>query len=85
MHALSQWGLTPKIRRLVDGHVIHMALHRAKQVMVQMWYMDGLIYHKQEHPPGVWVILSHRSGNSEIISTSKSGVVRLHNNGMVVV
>jgi hypothetical protein len=84
MHCLSG-VLRQKFMCLVDGHVIHTALHRAKQVMVQMRYMNGLFNHKQERPPGVWVIVSHRSGNSAIFSTSESGVACLHDNGTVVV
>ena len=35
----------------VNGHDIHAALHRAKQVMVKMGNVDGLVYQQKERPP----------------------------------
>ena len=33
-----------KFRCLVNGHVIHAALHGAKQVVIKVWYVNGLVY-----------------------------------------
>ena len=44
-----------KLWCVINGHVIHAALHGAKQVVIKMRYVNGLVYQKQEHPPyQVW-------------------------------
>jgi hypothetical protein len=40
-----------KLWCVINGHVIHAALHGAKQVVIKMRYMNGLVYRKQERPP----------------------------------
>ncbi len=40
-----------KFRQVVNGHVIHMTLHRAKKVMVKVWDVDDLVDNLVEHHP----------------------------------
>ena len=67
-----------KFRQVVNGHVIHMTLHRAKKVMVKVWDVDGLVDNQVECPPGLWVIISNHTTHS-LISFTSEGLVIAHN------
>jgi hypothetical protein len=32
-----------------------------KQVMVKVWYVNGLVYDQMEYPPGLWNIIGHHA------------------------
>jgi hypothetical protein len=61
--------------QVVNGHVIHTTLHRAKKVMVKVWDVDGLVDNQVEHPPGLWVIISNHTTHSLISFTYKGLVI----------
>jgi hypothetical protein len=42
-----------KFWQVVNGHVIHTTLHRAKKVMAKVWDVDGLVDNQVEHPPSL--------------------------------
>ncbi len=67
-----------KLRQVVNGHGIHMTLHRAKKVMVKVWDVDCLVDNQVERPPSLWVIISDHTTHSLISLTSK-GFVIAHN------
>ena len=39
-----------KLGRLIDGHVIHSTLHRAKEMMVKVWYICYRLYAHKIRP-----------------------------------
>jgi len=78
MHALVSGSCCQKFGRLVNGHFIHMALHRAKQVMVKVEYVDGLIDDQMERPPGCSVCVSHHPANS-LVNMGSEGFIIAHN------
>jgi hypothetical protein len=64
--------------QVVNGQVIHTALHWAKKVMVKMWDVDGLVDNQGERPPGLWVIIGNYTTHS-LISFFSEGLVIAHN------
>ena len=70
---------------VVNGHVIHAALHRTKQVVIKMWYVNSLVDQKQERPPVRWVSVGHSSGNRPVFRATKSGVIGFNMDGLIIV
>ena len=70
---------------VINGHVIHAALHGAKQVVIKMGYMYGLMYQKQERPPVRWVSVGQTAGNRPVFRATKSGVVGFYMDGSIIV
>ena len=70
---------------VINGHVIHAALHGAKQVVIKMWYVNSLVDQKQERPPVRWVSVGHSSGNRPVFRATKSGVISFHMDGSIIV
>ncbi len=52
--------------QVVNDQVIHTTLHWAKNVMVKMWDVDGLVDNQGEHSPGLWVIIGNYTTHSLI-------------------
>jgi hypothetical protein len=52
--------------QVVNGQVIHTTLHWAKNVMVKILDVDGLVDNQGEHPPGLWVIIGTYTTHSLI-------------------
>ena len=50
-----------KFWRLVNDYVIHATLHRAKKVMVKVWYVDSLMNDQVERPPCPWVSVGYHA------------------------
>jgi hypothetical protein len=67
-----------KFGQVINGHVIHTTLHRAKKVMVKMWDVDGLVDNQVEYPPGLWVIIGNYTTHS-LISFTSEGLIIAHN------
>jgi hypothetical protein len=61
------------------------ALHGAKQVVIKMRYVDGLVYQKQERPPVRWVSVGHSTGNRPVFRATKSGVIGFDMDGSIIV
>jgi hypothetical protein len=74
-----------KFRRLVDGHVINSTLHRAKEMVVKMWDVYGLVDHDVIYLAGQGVIIGKRTTNGGISLSAKGGVMPFDNNRSVVV
>jgi hypothetical protein len=74
-----------KFRRLVDGHVINLTLHRAKAMVVKMWDMYGLVDHNVIFIAGQRVIIGKRTTNSGISFSAEGGVIPFDNNRSVIV
>ena len=55
-----------KFWQVVNDHVIHATLHRAKQVMVKVWNVDCLMNDKVERPPRLRVIIGNHATHSGI-------------------
>jgi hypothetical protein len=70
---------------VINGHVIHAALHGGKQVVIKMWYMNSLVYQKQERPPVRWVSVGHSTGNHPVFRATKSGVIGFNMDGLIIV
>jgi hypothetical protein len=66
------WG--QELRHLINNYVIHATLHRAKQVMVKVWDVDGLVNHQVERPPGQWISVGHHTTHG-LINTCSEGFV----------
>ena len=74
-----------KFRRLVDGHVINSTLHWAKEMVVEMWDMYGLVDHNVIYLAGQGVIIGKRTTNGGIGLSAEGGVIPFDNNRSVVV
>ena len=75
-----------KFRCVINGHVIHAALHGAKQVVIKVWYVNSLLVdQKQERPPVRWVSVGHSSGNRPVFRATKSGVISFYMDGLIIV
>jgi hypothetical protein len=74
-----------KFRRLVDGHVINSTLHWAKEMVVKMRDMYGLVDHNVIYLAGQRVIIGKRTTNGGIGFSAKGGVIPFDNNRSVVV
>jgi hypothetical protein len=74
-----------KIRRLLDGHVINSTLHWAKEVMVKVWDINGLVNHNVIYLAGQRVIISKGTTNSGIGFSAEGGVIPFDNNRSVIV
>jgi hypothetical protein len=64
--------------QVVNSHVIHTTLHWAKNVMVKVWDVYGLIDSQVECPPGLWIIIGNYTTHSLIGFTSE-GLIIAHN------
>jgi hypothetical protein len=67
-----------KFWQVVNGHVIHTALHMAKKVMAKVWDVDGLVDNQVERPPCLWIIINNHTTHS-LISLTSEGLVIAHN------
>ncbi len=65
-----------KFGRFINSHVIHAALHRAKQVMVKVRYVYGLVDHQVELPPGRGINIADDTADS-LISVCSEGCRRI--------
>jgi hypothetical protein len=74
-----------KFRCFIHGHVIHVALHGPKQVVIKMGYMYGLVYQKQERPPVRWVSVGQSAGNRPVFRATKFGVISFNVDGSIIV
>ena len=74
-----------KFWRLVNDHVIHATLHRAKQVMVEVRDVDGLVQHQVERPPSLRVSVSNHATYSLVSLAAKRLVVSNNGHWSVVV
>ena len=70
---------------VVNGHVIHAALHRTKQVVIKVGYVNSLVDQKQERPPVRWVGVGYRAGNRPVFRATKSGVISFYMDGSIIV
>jgi hypothetical protein len=73
-----------KFGRFVNCHVIHAALHRAKQVIVKVGYVYGLVDHQVERPPGRGISIGDDTTDS-LISVCPEGCVISHNRDRLVI
>jgi hypothetical protein len=64
--------------QVLNGHVIHTALHWAKKAMVKVWDVDGLVDNQVECPPRMWVIIGNHTTHS-LLSLTSEGLVIAHN------
>ncbi len=67
-----------KFGQVVNGQVIHTALHWAKKVTVKVWDVYGLIDDHVEHPPGLRIIIGNYTTHSLVGFTSE-GLIIAHN------
>ena len=74
-----------KFRRLIDGHVINSTLHWAKEMVVKMWDMYGLVDHNVIYLAGQRVIIGKRTTNGGISFSAEGGVIPFDNNRLVTV
>ena len=74
-----------KFRRLVNGHVINSALHWAKEMVVKVRDMYGLVDHNVKYLAGQGVIIGKRTANGGISFSAEGGVISFDNNRSVVV
>ena len=74
-----------KFRRLVNGHVINSALHWAKEMMVKVWNVYGLVDHNVIHLAGQRVIIGKRTTNGGISFSAEGRVISFDDNRSVVV
>ncbi len=73
-----------KFGQFVNSHVIHAALHRAKQVMVKVGYVYGLVDHQMERPPGLGISIADDTTDS-LICVCPEGCVISHNGNRSVI
>jgi hypothetical protein len=71
--------------RLVDGHVINLALHWAKEMVVKMWDVNGLVNHDVIYFAGQRVIIGKRTTNGGIGLSAEGGVIPFDNNRSVII
>jgi hypothetical protein len=74
-----------KFRRFVDGHVINSTLHWAKEVVVKVWDINGLVDHYVIYFTGQWVIIGERTTNGGISFSAERRVIPLNDNWSVIV
>ena len=65
---------------LVDGHVIKSTLHWAKEMLVKVWDVDGLVNHDVIFLAGQRVIIGKRTTNDGISFSVEGGVIPFDNN-----
>ncbi len=74
-----------KFGHFVNSHDIHTALHRAKQVMVKVGYVDGLVDRQMEHPPGLRISIAEDTTDSLICVCSEGCIISHNGNRSVIV
>ena len=74
-----------KFRFLVDGHVIKSTLHWAKEMLVKVWDVDGLVNHDVIFLAGQRVIIGKCTTNDGISFSVQGGVIPFDNNRSVVI
>ena len=79
------WSLRQELWRFVNYDVIHVALHGAKQVMVNVRDVDGLVDDQMEHPPSQGVSICHHPTYSWVNPSPEGFVIAYHGNWSVVV
>jgi len=67
-----------KFWQVVNDHVIHATLHRAKSVVVKVWNVNCLMNNQVERPPHSWVIIGNHTTHSRI-GLSAKGLIIAHN------
>ncbi len=83
MHVVS--GVRRQKISVINNHVINLTLHRAKEMMVKMWDMDGLVDHEVIYLAGCRVIISKASANSSMGLSAEGRIITLDNNGSFIV
>ena len=59
--AVRDWGLHQKILYVIDGNAINSALHGAKQAVIKVWDLYGLVDNKMVYLYSQWMsILKYR-------------------------
>ncbi len=74
-----------EFRRLVDSHVINSALHWAKEMVVEVWDVNGLVNHTVIYFAGQRVIIGKRTTNGGIGLSAEGGVIPFDNNRSVII
>ncbi len=74
-----------KFGRFINSHVIHAALHRAKQVMVKVRYVYGLVDHQVERPPGRGISIADDTTDRLISVCSEGCIVSCNGDRSVIV
>ena len=78
-------GIHQELWNIVDDHVIYSALHGAKQVVVKVGYLYGLVDNKMVYLSSQWMsILKYRRYCLEV-SRSKLWVIATYCHGAVIV
>ncbi len=67
-----------KLWQVVNDHVIHATLHRAKQVVVKVWNVDCLMNDQVECPPRSRVIISNHATHSGIGLCAEGLIIAHH-------
>ncbi len=84
MHVVSG-VVRQKFRRLFDSHVINSTLHWAKEMVVKMWNVNGLVNHNMIYVAGQRVIIGKRTTNGGIGLSAEGRVIPFNNNRSVIV
>jgi hypothetical protein len=74
-----------KFRRLVDSHIINSSLHWAKEMVVKMWNVDGLVNHDMIYFAGQRVIIGKRTTNGGIGLSAEGRVIPFNKNRSVII
>jgi len=77
MHFVSGVGYH-ELWGLANSHVIHTALHWAKQVMVKVGYMDCLMQYQQQNLSGLRMIIRQCTANGVISLRPKRPIITLN-------
>ncbi len=64
-----------KLGRLIDGHVIHPTLHRAKEMVVKVGDIYRLVYHQVKHLTCSQIVMGDYSANGSIGLCPKGWVI----------
>ncbi len=74
-----------KFRRFVNGHVINSTLHWAKEVVVKVWDINGVVNHDVIHRASERVIIGKRTTNGGVSISAEGRVIPFNNNRLVIV
>ena len=71
--------------RFVDDHVINSALHRAEEMVVKMWDMNGLVHHQVVNLAGLWVIIGKGATYCGVCRRAQGRVIALDINRSFII
>ncbi len=74
-----------KFGRIVDDHIINSTLHWAKEMVVKMWDMIGLVDHQLIYLASLRVIMSKAATNGGVGHSAKDWVIAFNNNRFIIV